>query len=900
MVLSVGQLLGEEYRQLRGVGGEVAQLRDELATMNALLRMQSEAGEGAVDHFVREWMRQVCEVAYDAEDCIDLYFCRCRVRLQLSDGVLSWARHLASTLFPRRRLAGDIKALRARAIEISERHARYGVNREELRGWTVSAAALVPATAAAFHPAACGSDQLVGIEGQANTLADKLKAVDESSNLKVFSIVGFGGLGKTTLAMEVCRKLESVFQRQAMVSVSQAFDASKDLQVLLKRIILQIIKPKKSNENSINEEQSTGDIDSMDVSTLFQKLEVSLTGMRYLIVIDDVWSTSAWNAIQSKLPENNCGSIIMVTTRVETVAKASSSPSVSGDYMHKINPLGEKDAEKLFVSRAFGYKESCCPEDLKEQMKSILKKCARLPLAIVSIAGLLSSYRSSSSGSIRMWQRISNSIGSQMEIHPTLEGMKQIIALSYNHLPHHLKACMLYLSIFPEDYVTKKKRLLLRWIAEGFVMEKRGLTMFEVAESYYDELVSRSLIDAVRVRLDGTVKAVKVHDMMLEVIVSKSLENFVNFLGAQYGGGTPSYDSVRRLAIHGDGGPKHVVDVMSATHVRSLSTFGAQGNIAVLHRLAEFTLLKVLDLEDCKEVKDCHVKYICRLFLLRFLSLRNTDVSTISSQISRLQHLQTLNLYGTRIENLPTSVTMLERLEYLFFSERWSMRRWEIPVGLKKMMALCTLRTIRLPNDPNVVKEIGALAQLQTLDITILNSSEEVLANLADALDKTNNLRSLYAYGTGKDEHKDRLLNFLLRLKTPPLLLESVRIDGVMDQLPKWFNSLLPNLASVSLGYDSCTDDELLVRSAFKFPALKSFYVDPYIMPRAIRFEKSTMEKIETFRVFFYDNDGTGRPILAGIENLTSLKKLEVLTHSINAEIEILEWLKVERARHQV
>lgn len=156
----------------------------------------------------------------------------------------------------------------------------------------------------------------------------------------------------------------------------------------------------------------------------------------------------------------------------------------------------------------------------------------------------------------------------------------------------------------------------------------------------------------------------------------------------------------------------------------------------MLHRLAEFTLLKVLDLEDCKEVKDCHVKYICRLFLLRFLSLRNTDVSTISSQISRLQHLQTLNLYGTRIENLPTSVTMLERLEYLFFSERWSMRRWEIPVGLKKMMALCTLRTIRLPNDPNVVKEIGALAQLQTLDITILNSSEEVLANLADALDK--------------------------------------------------------------------------------------------------------------------------------------------------------------------
>uniref|UniRef100_A0A0D9YQW1 Rx N-terminal domain-containing protein n=1 Tax=Oryza glumipatula TaxID=40148 RepID=A0A0D9YQW1_9ORYZ len=242
LVVNVGQLLGEEYRQLRGVGGEVAKLRDELATMKALLRMQSEAGEGAVDHFVREWMRQVSEVAYDAEDCIDLYVCRCRVRsLQLSDGVLSWARNLASTLFPRRRLAGDIKALRAPAIEISERHARYGVNREELRGGSVSSAALViPASAATLDPAAVSSDQLVGIEGQANTLANKLmKAVDESSNLKVFSIVGFGGLGKTTLATEVCRKLESVFQRQAMVSVSQAFDASKDMQVLLKSIFVQ-------------------------------------------------------------------------------------------------------------------------------------------------------------------------------------------------------------------------------------------------------------------------------------------------------------------------------------------------------------------------------------------------------------------------------------------------------------------------------------------------------------------------------------------------------------------------------------------------------------------------------------------------------------------------------------
>uniref|UniRef100_A0A0D9VF41 NB-ARC domain-containing protein n=1 Tax=Leersia perrieri TaxID=77586 RepID=A0A0D9VF41_9ORYZ len=932
---NVGQLLCDEYRQLRGVGGEVGHLRDELATMNALLRMQSEAGEGAVDHFVREWMRQVREVAYDAEDCIDLYVCRCRVgRWRVRDGVFAWARNLSSRLFPRRRLAGDIRALRARAIEIGERHARYSVNREELRG--DSAVANLGPAPAALHQAGSGSDQLVGIENQADTLVGKLKAVGEDSSLKVFSIVGFGGLGKTTLAMEVCRKMQGTFQRQAMVAVSQAFDATKDLRVLIKDITLQFTK-----ENGI---------DSMDLGTLTTKLDELLKGKRYdpmktnirrksifltrsceiysgkpcryIIVIDDVWTISAWNAIRPKLPENKRGSIIMVTTRIKTVAKA----CISGceEDMYMMNRLSEKDAEKLFVSRAFGSKGQSCPEELKKEMDSILKKCAGLPLAIVSIGGLLSSYRSSSS----MWQRISNSMGTQMEMHPTLEGMKQIITLSYSHLPHHLKACMMYLSIFPEDYVIKKKRLLLRWIAEGLVIEKRGLTSFEVAESYYDELVNRSMIIPVRVRLDGAVKAVKVHDMMVEVVVSKSLEeNFVSFLGAQCGRGIQSYDSVRRLTVHSDNSPKHVVEGMSTQHVRSLSTFGPQGNKAVLHRLPEFTLLKVLDLEGfLQEVEDYHVKYICRLFLLRFLSVKNTFVATIPNEISRLQHLQTFNLQNTMVVNLPASVTKLERLEYLLLPNEMNYNSgMEMPQGIERMKALRILGKIRLPNNANIAKEIGALAQLQVLNVVLHKSNEEVLTNLAGAIDKTNCLRSLKVQvETDPDEADEATkLNFLLRLQTPPLLLETICLEGSIDQLPKWFNSLmhlakieiveaaltgdqllgvlceLPNLLSVYLGYDSCTDDELLVRATFKFPALKDFTVRGWVEPRAIRFETPAMQNVEKLTVCFTptNDDGTKRQTLAGVEHLTSLKQL-VADCPYGCDTEIVEKLKAESTRH--
>ncbi|XP_037439175.1 disease resistance protein Pik-2-like [Triticum dicoccoides] len=109
ILINVGQLVGQEFWQLRAVGGEIAELKEELATMNTLLRMQSEANESGLCHFVREWMKQLRELAYDAEDCVDLYLFR--IRCRQGDGFLVWSKRLLATLFPRHRLAGEITAL---------------------------------------------------------------------------------------------------------------------------------------------------------------------------------------------------------------------------------------------------------------------------------------------------------------------------------------------------------------------------------------------------------------------------------------------------------------------------------------------------------------------------------------------------------------------------------------------------------------------------------------------------------------------------------------------------------------------------------------------------------------------------------------------------------------------
>ena len=68
-----GELLVEEVQQICGIVDKVVYLMDELDTMNGVLQMLSETDESSMDHLVRKWAKQVRELAYDAEDCADMY-----------------------------------------------------------------------------------------------------------------------------------------------------------------------------------------------------------------------------------------------------------------------------------------------------------------------------------------------------------------------------------------------------------------------------------------------------------------------------------------------------------------------------------------------------------------------------------------------------------------------------------------------------------------------------------------------------------------------------------------------------------------------------------------------------------------------------------------------------------
>jgi disease resistance protein RPM1 len=602
----------------------------------------------------------------------------------------------------------------------------------------------------------------------------------------------------------------------------------------------------------------------------------------------------------------------------------------------------DSDASKsLFVRRTFGNKG--CPTELEDVMGKILKRCAGLPLAIVSIASVLAAY--TSPGSIEKWESVYRSIGSQMESHPTLEGMRQIVTLSYNHLPHELKSCMMYLSIFPEDYEIEKYRLLCRWIAEGLVMEKRGFTPMEVAESYLDELVSRNMIQLqVSFGYYWTLETCRVHDMLLEVMGSKSLEcNFVSQIGGQYAG--MSYDRIRRLSIQGDnsrrqsssveGAKKNMagrrrrrhdnngIEGMNVQHVRSLSIFHQKGQQQLLDHLVKFTLMRVLDLEGCVGLTKDHLQCICRLYLLRFLSFKGTDIKEVPRQIEKLEHLQTLDVRDTLSGcRLPETVKKLHQLERLQTSHNSDANRmWRLPLGLRNMTKLREVGFSVLGNNLEVAREVGELEHLQELAVYVedmVDFDKEVLPQFAQSLSKSHSLRRLII---GEMGFGYILSLFLDTMDPPPRFLRYLMIAGGINHLPPWIGKLTylvqiniswarldgdklfdglcecPNLKIITILQRCYDGPELVARTKHKFPALANLRVScGSKYPDIIRFEKGSMENLQTLLLNMTDNE---HKRIEGIEHLANIKEVQLWGNKNNTAIDrALEELKNENLKH--
>jgi hypothetical protein len=212
-----------------------------------------------------------------------------------------------------------------------------------------------------------------------------------------------------------------------------------------------------------------------------------------------------------------------------------------------MEPLSTDDSKRLFHKRIFSH-ESKCPREFEALSKDILKKCGGVPLAIITIASLLSSDQQVKP--VDEWHVLLESIGRGLTEDRSVDEMLRILSFSYYDMPSHLKTCLLYLSMFPEDYMIRKERLIWMWIAENFVRcDKLEACAFDIGEAYFNELVNRNMIIPVYDNDGTTTKGCQVHDMVLDLIYSlSSKDNFVTVLnGTSHS--MSSRSSVRRLSL---------------------------------------------------------------------------------------------------------------------------------------------------------------------------------------------------------------------------------------------------------------------------------------------------------------------------------------------------------------
>ncbi|XP_037473809.1 disease resistance protein RGA5-like isoform X2 [Triticum dicoccoides] len=717
-------LMGDEYNKFKGVKKQGSFLQKELSAMNAALQKLELIDE--IDPTVKDWRDHVREISYDMENCIDDFIRQSRADDAKAGFIKKTARRIKK-LRECLRIADRMEDLKTLAIEANARRQRYNID-----DWkpTSSTVAVDPRLRAVYQEA----DTLVGIDGPREEVATIL--MDARKKLKVVSIVGFGGLGKTTLA---------------------------------KQLKLGMRDPDTSRTRKVDD--------------IIEELRQHLKEKRYLIVVDDVWDQPTWNTIKCAFPEDINGSRVVVTTRVKDVAAAACQND--GEGIYKMEPLSEKNSRMLLLNRVFGSKHDC-PPHLKEVMAEILKKCHGLPLAVITIASLLANKETSR----KSWESIRDSLGTQLATNPTLEETKSILNLSYMHLPAHLRACFLYFGMYPEDRDIERDDLVRQWIAEGLVSNLHGHDLEDVGRSYFNELINRSMIQPGMVYREEVVSC-RVHDMMLDLILSRCDED--NFISVAYNyndmarlGGNKY--KVRRLSLScvAGRGATYAPNIdICLSQVRSFALFWTPPPSLLL-----FKYLRVLRIEEYNHDWEATLDLtaIGQLFLLRYLYVTVSCYVQLPVELQGLVYLETLEIPFAQLKSIPSDISQLSCLSYLNIRMESFMSECIGPIkSLRSLVINGDELSKKEVHSVKVIMGLGELIDLRKLEIGVNGWEKPERDALADSLAKLHNLKCLnFSTGSTKED------NQLGSLSNPFPHLEEFVGPGTWEfrRVPVWMGGL--------------------------------------------------------------------------------------------------------------
>ncbi|KAK3119040.1 hypothetical protein QOZ80_9BG0712730 [Eleusine coracana subsp. coracana] len=536
----------------------------------------------------------------------------------------------------------------------------------------------------------------------------------DNSRLKIIPIIGPKGMGKSVLAWQVYRHRSVVgrFDCRAWCNVISRTSSWPD-------VAAQLLDSLETRDNI--------GLPLWNDDKPVMELKAHLRGRRFLLVLDGLDYQPTLTAMEETLRwcPYTAGSVVVVTTCSESLVLTCDAYS----FMHLKTQPSIVDA---FMNRALAMVPDM-PYSMAVVVRKILSRFSTDPFYMKMLIHLL--YVNPS----RTTQELQG-LSSRLADDEPLTNAMQMFMFSYDELPSHYKSCLLYLTIFPQGCTIRRKSLIRRWVVEGLVSSTTDglLPALEVADRCFDELLDRGFVIPVDIGAAGKVKTCR-----LDATVHDSITLFAR--------------------------QENLVDTNYLLPSTLAPRLSISNGITPQHLLKRLKLITVLDLEGCQGLERRHFKIICnKLYQLKYLCLRRTNVTRLPKDINKLRYLETLDVRETQV--------------------------------------LCHVEV----SHNTELDEISHLQQLRKLGV-VLNGKDVDLKHLLGTINELSScLRSLSIrikelpppYWVEGLHMPDPLF------KRPPKFLESLSICGLRNELPYWIQEL-HQLVKITLSETFLTENAL-------------------------------------------------------------------------------------------
>ncbi|XVF11418.1 hypothetical protein REPUB_Repub08aG0025900 [Reevesia pubescens] len=507
----------------------------------------------------------------------------------------------------------------------------------------------------------------------------------EAENVGIIGLYGMGGIGKTTLMNKINNKFceaPNRFDVVIWIVVSKGFYIGKVQDDIASSIRI--------TDGAWNEK--TPDQKAQGIFRF-------LMDKKFVLLLDDIWEPVDLVKVGIPPPTQENGSKVVFTTRFVDVCG-----HMDAKKIIPVQCLPEEKAWELFQEKVGAQTLDSSP-DIRQLAHEVAKECKGLPLALITIARAMAFKKRVEEWkyALEVLRRSSISVLKDMG-----EKVYPLLKFSYDFLPNDLfRKCLLYCSLFSEDDQIIKDKLIDLWIGEGFLDGHGDTSLARIqGHSIIGSLIDACLLEEVA---DWGIKMHDViRDMSLWIARECEEENWKFFVQARYGltkaPEVGKWGSKLRMSLM-ENGIENLVEAPNCPHLQTL----------------------FMNKNKLKVINNDFFRFMCGL---RVLDLsENKDLKELPVGISKLVSLESLDLSGTKIRQLPLELKALEklkclRMEFLF----------QIIIPRQLISAFLKLQVLRIrgsyfslgqeveDSDEWLVEELKCLNRLDVLTVSITSA----------------------------------------------------------------------------------------------------------------------------------------------------------------------------------